>query len=97
MIGTSFDGLTTCEKDQRPFSNAEVFSWPRDPEEKDERQIKKHRLLAQILNPPGFSSEVDCTVDDRSLVFATGTNRNGIKALAIIEFDPSKYFPKTHS
>ncbi|PKS07643.1 hypothetical protein jhhlp_006249 [Lomentospora prolificans] len=64
-----------------------VRFWPRDSFQKNDRLF---RSLDEILNPPGYSGDVEATADYGSLIYAVAQSGNSSrKVLVYIGFDPS--------
>lgn len=94
-----------CDDDSIPSDIADQNSvrfWPPERQEQDQGQGadslysgEYHSLLNEVLNPNGYSGEVDATVDYSSIVYAISESAGGDerkptrKALIYIGFDPS--------
>ncbi|KAB5515634.1 hypothetical protein GE09DRAFT_1045738 [Coniochaeta sp. 2T2.1] len=74
----------TQEQLDNHYEQSGVISWP--PEGRSRALDDLHN----ILNPPGYTGNVQGTWDTRSLIYATGGQANGgVKALILVSFDPS--------
>ncbi|KAI0386612.1 hypothetical protein F5Y04DRAFT_241879 [Hypomontagnella monticulosa] len=71
---------------QRYTSN-EIYFWPPEPD-----PLKPGSFLDKIygiLNPPGYVGSITASSDERSMIYATGEDTNGLKILVYISFDPA--------
>ncbi|KAI1778303.1 hypothetical protein F4818DRAFT_294929 [Hypoxylon cercidicola] len=64
-----------------------IYFWP--PEQNPSSRSPFLDKLYEILNPPGYLGSVDASSDERSVVYATGEDANGLKVLVYISFDPA--------
>jgi hypothetical protein len=51
--------------------------------------------LYAVLNPPGYVGNTHGSGDERSMVYATGNQAGGLKALVFVSWDPSIFLPGT--
>ncbi|KAI2473247.1 hypothetical protein F4781DRAFT_381054 [Annulohypoxylon bovei var. microspora] len=63
----------------------EIYFWP--PEQDRNKELLDK--IYKILNPPGYLGSVTAFSDERSLVYATEEDTNGLKLLVYISFDPA--------
>lgn len=63
------------------------FMWP--PEPKPSGPDPRLEELQNVLNPPNYRGNITASGDERSVVYSTGEQPNGLKALVYISFDPS--------
>ncbi|KAI6082423.1 hypothetical protein F4821DRAFT_214923 [Hypoxylon rubiginosum] len=75
------------EENQQPYQPNKIYFWP--PEQKPSHQNPFLDKVYEILNPPGYLGCVEASSDERSIVYATGGNADGLKALVYISFDPA--------
>lgn len=68
-----------------------VIFWPSAKDEEESPQY--YEELNRLLNPPTHLGNVRGTCDERSLVYATGANEDGIQVLIFVSFDPAIYLP----
>ncbi|KAI2625862.1 hypothetical protein GGR54DRAFT_629304 [Hypoxylon sp. NC1633] len=71
---------------ERYFPN-EIYFWPPQLDRPDRNPFLDK--IYGIINPPGYCGSVTATGDERSLVYATGEDTNGLKVLVYISFDPA--------
>ncbi|KAJ4396002.1 hypothetical protein N0V93_000218 [Gnomoniopsis smithogilvyi] len=64
----------------------EIVFWPPKPEGPDAGALN---LLEGIMNPPSHMGNVHGTWDERSCVYSTGSNADGVQALIFLGFDPA--------
>ena len=46
-----------------------------------------------ILSPAGQKVEIQATSDDRKIVFSTGADDNGVRALVLMSLDSTTHLP----
>lgn len=64
----------------------EIIFWPPKPEGPDAGALN---LLGTLMNPPSHMGNVQGTWDERSFVYSTGSNANGVQAVVFLGFDPA--------
>lgn len=64
----------------------EIVFWPPSPEGPDAGAL---HLLKGITNPPSHMGNVHGTWDERSFVYSTGSNADGVQAVVFLGFDPA--------
>lgn len=67
-----------------------ILFWPPACDEADEVRADPGALdqLNRVVNPPSHVGNVKGAWDDRSFVYSTGNNPDGVQALVFISFDP---------
>lgn len=65
----------------------EIVFWP--PITQEGTDSGALALLGTRMNPPSHVSNVQGTGDERSLVYSTGSNADGVQALVLLGFDPA--------
>ncbi|KAI0885633.1 uncharacterized protein GGS22DRAFT_199850 [Annulohypoxylon maeteangense] len=63
----------------------EIYFWPPERHQNQELLNKVY----EILNPPGYLGSITAFSDERSIVYATGEDVNGLKVLIYVSFDPA--------
>ncbi|KAK0662526.1 hypothetical protein QBC41DRAFT_235137 [Cercophora samala] len=80
----------------RLYKHGDVVFWPAEPDisNPDPKLLDLHALL----NPDGFRGNIRGAWDERSLVYATGSDApGGLNALIFVSWDPSIYLDDTMS
>ncbi|KAI1763990.1 hypothetical protein GGR53DRAFT_495755 [Hypoxylon sp. FL1150] len=85
--GSSYETSKINEENRQPYQPNKIYFWP--PEQKPSHRNPFLDKIYEILNPPGYLGRVDACSDERSLVYATGEDANGLKLLVYISFDPA--------
>lgn len=70
----------------KKFGTNEMVSWPPKPEGPDAGALN---LLEGIVNPPSHRGNVHGTWDERSFIYSTGSNADGLQAVVFLGFDPA--------
>ncbi|XXH03564.1 sphingolipid delta-4 desaturase [Hypoxylon texense] len=79
--------LALQEENQEQYQPNKIYFWPPEQDPSDRNPFLDK--LYEILNPPGYLGSVDASSDERSLVYATGEDANGLKVLVYVSFDPA--------
>lgn len=64
----------------------EILFWPPTPEGVDSGALE---LLGRVVSPPSHVGNVHGTWDERSFVYSTGSDANGLQAVVFLGFDPA--------
>ncbi|KAI1418682.1 hypothetical protein F5Y13DRAFT_4710 [Hypoxylon sp. FL1857] len=80
-------GLEPDEQIKQLYRPNEIYFWP--PEQDPLNSNPFLNKIYEILNPPGYLGSVTASSDERSLVYATGEDTNGLKVLVYVSFDPA--------
>ncbi|KAI1466031.1 uncharacterized protein F4812DRAFT_94237 [Daldinia caldariorum] len=75
------------EEPAYPYQPNRVYFWP--PKQDTSNRTPFVDDIYQILNPPGCLGGIISTSDERSVVYATGEDTNGLKILVYLSFDPA--------
>lgn len=75
------------EENRQQYQPNKIYFWP--PEQDPLNRNPFLDKIYEILNPPGYLGTVDARSDERSLVYATGEDANGLKVLVYVSFDPA--------
>ncbi|KAJ4410320.1 hypothetical protein N0V82_009267 [Gnomoniopsis sp. IMI 355080] len=81
--------LTHTERIKHLYKDSganEIMFWPPRPEGPDAGAL---HLLEGIMNPPSHMGNVHGTWDERSFVYSTGSNADGVQAVVFLGFDPA--------
>ncbi|KAI0005635.1 hypothetical protein F4779DRAFT_47366 [Xylariaceae sp. FL0662B] len=81
------NGLTLNEQIAQQYQPNQIYRWP--PRKKQWNSDQLLDDVYQILNPPGYLGSIIASSDERSVVYSTGTDSNGLKALVYLSFDPA--------
>jgi len=73
-------------------SETSIF-WPPEPDTANAAAALAD--LYKVLNPPGYSGNIQGSWDERSMVYATGGSAGGLQALVFVSWDPSIYLTGT--
>ncbi|KAL7622971.1 hypothetical protein AAE478_006650 [Parahypoxylon ruwenzoriense] len=87
VIPTFNSGLKFDEQPKQIYQPNEIYYWPPEQEQHN-RNLFLDRVY-RILNPPDYLGGVTATSDERSLIYATGEDTNGLKVLIYLSFDPA--------
>ncbi|KAI8963701.1 hypothetical protein F5Y11DRAFT_318390 [Daldinia sp. FL1419] len=79
--------LEPNEEPMGPYQPNEVYFWP--PKQDGPTRSPFLKNIYEILNPPGYRGGITATSDERSVVYATGEDTNGLKILVYLSFDPA--------
>lgn len=68
-----------------------IIFWPPHPDEADALRADAGDLdlLGKIVNPPTHTGNAKGVWDERSFVYSTGNNADGVQAIVFVGFDPS--------
>ncbi|KAK6950891.1 hypothetical protein Daesc_007419 [Daldinia eschscholtzii] len=77
----------SIEEPAYPYQPNRVYFWP--PKQDEPNRIPFIDDIYMILNPPGCLGGVISTSDERSVLYATGEDANGLKVLVYLSFDPA--------
>ncbi|KAI1380859.1 hypothetical protein F4677DRAFT_404876 [Hypoxylon crocopeplum] len=86
-VFTAYNHELGRDEHKQPYQPNEIYFWP--PERERSKQSPFLDKIYGILNPPGYLGSVTATSDERSLVYATGEDTNGLKVLVYLSFDPA--------
>lgn len=75
------------EKAKQLYTPNKIYFWP--PEQDPSNRNSFLDKIYEILNPPGYVGSIAATSDERSIIYATGEDTNGLKVLVYISFDPA--------
>ncbi|KAI0179107.1 hypothetical protein GGR52DRAFT_534844 [Hypoxylon sp. FL1284] len=87
ISGFRFEQELGGEETQQPPQRNKIHFWP--PGQDPSNQTPFLDKIYDILNPSGYLGSVDATSDERSIVYATGEDANGLKVIVYISFDPA--------
>ncbi|KAI0470694.1 hypothetical protein GGR56DRAFT_660095 [Xylariaceae sp. FL0804] len=76
------------ERIARLYQENKTHTWPPQPDPAVPHDPSRD-AVSLFLNPPGHQGAVTATGDERSIVYATGEDAKGPKALIYIGFDPA--------
>ncbi|KAI1502810.1 hypothetical protein F5X99DRAFT_377538 [Biscogniauxia marginata] len=83
----SDDGLNIDNKIRQFYQPNEIYTWPRDKDPLEPDPGLEN--IYQLLNPPMHVGCVTAACDERSLIYASGEDPKGMKALIYLSFDPA--------
>ncbi|CAJ2502817.1 Uu.00g102110.m01.CDS01 [Anthostomella pinea] len=83
----SESSLDLDDKVKQLYQENEIYIWP--PRRASYCLDPCSESIYQVLNPPDHQGYVAAVGDERSIVYATGENAKGLKALVYISFDPA--------
>lgn len=68
-----------------------ITFWPPTPDEAGDvgATVDSLDMLGKVINPPSHTGNVKGVWDERSFVYSTGSNADGMQAIVFIGFDPS--------